>query len=417
MDCRKLTQTAVVAATLAATLTEPTPARGLSNLLLTAADRLVDPFLEATKRMVDIESPSLDKRGLVAMEEELTRQIRSLGGDVQVAPASTGPGRNVMGRWTGTGKGRVLLVSHMDTVYPLGTLKRFPWRRDGNRIYGPGILDDKGAIAMGLMAVQALRDLGRDTYGTVTLLATTDEEKQSAGSKELVQTLARENEVALVLEFGTPDDSIVLSRKGVGYFRVEVIGKAAHAGAEPEKGCNAAMEMAYQLLQMQNLGGEGKGSSVNFTLLNGGERSNIIPAKATAQADVRVLDPSEFDRIEHDAAQLAATNRLYPCSTVLTNFERGRPPFPLTDGTRRLVEHAQGIYREIGYELNTEASGAGTDGNYTAAAGTTTLDGLAPVGGGAHVAGEEYIEIDKIAPRIYLLARLIEVASREDLQK
>mgnify|MGYP001964529318 FL=1 len=362
--------------------------------------------------MVDIESPSLDEVGLRAMEAELTHQIRELGGEVESVPATVGPGNHVLGRWRGKGKGRVLLVSHMDTVYPAGILKTFPWRQEGDKVFGPGVLDDKGGIALALMAVRLLRDSGRDTFETITLLSTTDEEKQSAGSKDLIKALAREHDVAFVLEFGTPDDRIVLSRKGMGYLRVTVTGRAAHAGAEPEKGCNAAMEMAFQLIQMKDLGRPERQTSVNFTLLNGGERSNIIPAEAKAQADVRVLDPDEFDRLENDAAFLAATQQLFRCSKVRTSLERGRPPFPLSDGTRKLVDQAQSIYSEIGRTLDTEASGAGTDGNYTAAAGTTTLDGLGPVGGGAHTAGEEYIEVGLIAPRIYLLARLIEEVSR-----
>lgn len=393
------------------------PAHSQSNPLIAHAERLVQPFLDSTRRMVDIESPSLDEAGLHAMELELTRQIGELGGEVEAVPATVGPGRHVLGRWKGRGTSRILIVSHMDTVYPAGILKSFPWRRDGNRVYGPGVLDDKGGIALALMAVRLLRDAGSDGFGTITLLSTTDEEKQSAGSKDLIKTLAGQNDVAFVMEFGTPDDRIVLSRKGIGYLRVEVTGKAAHAGAEPEKGCNAAMEMAFQLLQMKDLGNAEKQTSVNFTLLSGGERSNIIPAGAKAQADVRVLDPGEFDRLENDAAFLAATNQFHRCSKVRTSLERGRPPFPLGEGTRKLVAQAQTIYGEIGRSLKTEASGAGTDGNYTAAAGTTTLDGLGPVGGGAHTAGEEYIEVDLIAPRIYLLARLIEEVSRASAAK
>ncbi|CUX03990.1 MULTISPECIES: glutamate carboxypeptidase [Hyphomicrobiales] len=395
----------------------PTMSQEQTDALDRASKQLVEPFLQATRKMVEIESPSLDATGIHAMEVELESQAREIGAEIELIPASTGPGNNVVARWRGQGKTNILLVSHMDTVYPAGILQTFPWREEVSRIYGPGVLDDKGGIAMALMAVRLLREAGRDAYGTVTLLSTTDEEKQSAGSKELIRSLAQEHDVAFVLEFGTPDDRIVLSRKGIGYFRLDVLGKAAHAGAEPEKGCNAVTEIAFQILQMRQLERPELSTSFNFTILNGGERSNIIPAQAKAQADVRVLDPSEFDRLESDAAQLAATKQLFACSQVRTSLERGRPPFPSTDKTARLVEMAQGIYREIDMDLRTEASGAGTDGNYTAAAGTTTLDGLGPVGGGAHTAGEEYIERALIAPRIYLLARLIEEVSRESFSK
>lgn len=228
------------AASALSSAAEPATAQDQPKTLISGAELLVQPFLDSTRRMVDIESPSLD---------------------------------------------------------------------------------DKGGIALALMAVRLLRDSGRDAFETITLLSTTDEEKQSAGSKDLIKVLAREHDVAFVLEFGTPDDRIVLSRKGIGYLRVTVAGKAAHAGAEPEKGCNAAMEMAFQLIQMKDLGRPERQTSVNFTLLNGGERSNIIPAEAKAQADVRVLDPDEFDRLENDAAFLAATQQLFRCSKVRTSLE------------------------------------------------------------------------------------------------
>ncbi|WP_249781178.1 glutamate carboxypeptidase [Bradyrhizobium sp. BR 10261] len=382
-----------------------------------AAWQLVDPFIESTRRMVEIESPSLDDAGLLAMQKELSRQVVVQGGEIELIPATKGPGNNLIARWKGKGKTNVLLVGHMDTVYPSGILQTFPFRQEAGRIYGPGVLDDKGGIAMALMAVRLLREAGRDNFGMVTLLATTDEEKQSAGSKDLIRSMAKESDVAFILEFGTPDDRIVLSRKGIGYFRIEVTGKAAHAGAEPEKGCNAVAEIAYQIVQMRQLERIELDTSFNFTLLSGGERSNIIPAEAKAQADVRVLRPGEFDRLEEEAAQLAKVSKLFPCSVVHTSLERGRPPFPLTEETGRLVERAQSIYREIGMDLRTEASGAGTDGNYTSAAGTTTLDGLGPVGGGAHTAGAEYVEEALIAPRIYLLARLIEDVSRPPASK
>lgn len=411
-----LTHTACASAALLAAMFS-NPAQAQDNPLFSRAEALVGPFLEITQRLVEIESPSLDAQGIGRMQDAVSREIVKLGGEVRPVAATAGPGANIVGSWKGKGAVRILLVGHMDTVYPAGISKSFSWHRDDNRISGPGVLDDKGGIAMGLMAVRLLRESGRDEYGSVTLLATTDEEKSSKGSKALIQELARDNDVAFILEFGTPDDRIVLSRKGIGYFRISVEGRASHAGAEPEKGCNAIVEMANQLLRLRDIGRAGKDTSFNFTLLSGGERSNIIPAEAKAQADVRVLDPGEFDRLEREGAAVAASDKLLECAKVTTSLERGRPPFPLSDATRALVKRSQEIYREIGRQLNTEASGAGTDGNYTAAAGTATLDGLGPVGGGAHIAGDEYIEVDRIAPRIYLLGRLIEEAASDSAER
>lgn len=173
-------------------------------------------------------------------------------------------------------------------------------------------------------------------------------------------------------------------------------GRAAHSGAEPEKGCNAVAEVAHQVSLMSDLGDKEKETSVNFTLLQGGERSNIISEKARAQADVRVLDPTGFDRLDRDIDRLAH-QKLLLCAEVTARLERGRPPFPSNKNTDRLVARARALYRDIRLELGVEGSGGDTDGNYTAAAGTITLDALGPVGGGAHTVNE-FIDIDRIGP-------------------
>ncbi|GJD16879.1 hypothetical protein RIVM261_018350 [Rivularia sp. IAM M-261] len=194
-------------------------------------------------------------------------------------------------------------------------------------------------------------------------------------------------------------------RKGIGNFGFEVKGKAAHAGAEPEKGCNALLEAAHQSLQMKNLSNPSKQTTVNFTLFQAGERANIIPDSAKVQADVRVLEAVEFDRLERDFTKISQ-NKLLPCTQIKVVAERGRPPFPPNSKTDALVKKAQAIYKEIKLNLGVEGSGGGTDGNYAAAVGTATLDALGPVGGGAHGV-DEYIDLERIAPRIYLLTKLL----------
>lgn len=333
----------------------------------------------------------------------MVEAMRELGAEVEVTPAKFGPGSNVQGRWRGKGQKRILMLAHMDTVFKEDTTKQVPFRIEGSQAYGPGVLHDKGGIAMGLMAVRLLREVGFEDYGPVTLMVTPDEEKASLGSRDLIRQVAREHDLALVLEFGSPDDKITSWSKGIGYLMLEVTGKASHAGAEPELGCNAAAEFAHQMLRLGGFGDKAKETTVNFTLMQGGERSNIIPEKARGQADVRVLEPGEFDRLDRDIARLTA-DKLLPCAQIKAELVRGRPPFPANRHTDALVERAKAIYREIGLELGVEGSGGGT-------ATTPPRSEPRPLtrsdpSGGAHTL-QEYIEIDRIAPRIYLLARLI----------
>ncbi len=266
-------------------------------------------------------------------------------------------------------------------------------------------MDDKGGIILGIEALKILKELNFQNFRTITFLINPDEETGSFGSRELIKATAKQHDVALVLEFGSPQDKVTSWRKGIGYYGFEVKGRTAHAGAEPEKGCNALLEAAHQALQLSKLGNPQKQTTVNFTVFQAGDRPNQIPDFAKVQADVRVLEDSEYDRLNRDFTRLSQ-NKLLPCTTIAAIAKKGRPPFPPNPKTDALVKQAQGIYQEIGLKLGVEGSGGGTDGNYTASVGTTTLDALGPVGGGAH-SSDEYIDLDRIAARIYLLSKLM----------
>ncbi len=377
-----------------------------ANALLQQANQLAQPFLDQVKELVDIDSGTGDAKGIAAVEAILQRHLRELGAKVEAIPVSVGVGNNLVATWQGTGKGRILLLAHSDTVYKEGTVAQRPFRIEANRAYGPGVLDDKGGIVLALQAIRLLQQNNFRDFAVLTLLVNPDEERGSFGSRDLIKKIAKEHDYALTLEFGSPDQDKVTSwRKGIGYYKVEVKGKSAHAGAEPEKGCNAMLEAAYQVLQLNDLGDPKKETTVNFTIFQAGDRPNIIPDSARVQADVRVLYPEEYERLENDFKRLSQSKRLR-CSEVNIIAERGRPPFPPNPQTDALVKNAQGIYKEIGLDLGVEGSGGGTDGNYAASVGTTTLDALGPVGGGAH-GPEEHISVDRLGPRIYLLARLI----------
>jgi glutamate carboxypeptidase len=367
-------------------------------------------FLTNIKALVNIDSGTGDAAGLQAVEKLVIEQLRSLGAEVktvalQPVADQPGAGRNILATLRGRGKSKILLLAHTDTVFKAGDVAKHPFQISGNKASGLGIMDDKGGILLGIEALKILQQNNFQDFGTIGFLINPDEETGSKGSRELIKATAKNYDVALVLEFGSPQDKVTAWRKGIGYYKLEVKGQAAHAGADADRACNALLEAAYQTLQLRQLSDPQKNTTVNFTLLQSGDRPNIIPDRATAQADIRVLDAREYDRLERDSRRLIS-NKLLPCSEVKVAIERGRPPFPSNPRTDRLVKTSQSIYRELGLLLGVEGSGGGTDGNYTFSVGTATLDALGPVGSNAHKK-DEYIEIDRLAPRIYLLTRLL----------
>lgn len=369
------------------------------------AQQAESDFLKKLETLVNIDSGTGYQKGLTQVEDLVIAHLKSVGADVQTIAAKPSVGRNILATVRGTGKGKILLLGHTDTVFKEGTATRHPFKVVARKAYGAGVMDDKGGILLGFEALKILKELNFKNFNTITFLINPDEEKGSFGSRELIKRTAKQHDVALVLEFGSPQDKVTSWRKGIGYYGFEVNGRAAHAGAEPEKGCNALLEAAHQALQLSKLSDPNKQTTVNFTVFQAGDRPNTIPDFAKVQADVRVLDAGEYDRLDRDFTRLSR-NKLLPCTTIKTLAEKGRPPFPPNSKTDALVKKAQAIYQQIGLTLGVEGSGGGTDGNYAASVGTTTLDALGPVGGGAHSA-DEFIELDRIAPRIYLLSKLL----------
>ena len=363
-------------------------------------------FLTTLEQLVNIDSGTGDLQGLTKVENLVIEQLKSVTTDIKTVAATPSAGRNIIATIRGTGTGKILLLAHTDTVFTAGLAAAHPFKIANNRASGLGVMDDKGSILLGIEALRILKDVHFKNFDTITFLINPDEEKGSLGSRELIKATAKKHDVALVLEFGSPQDKVTSWRKGIGRYALEVKGRKAHAGAEPEKGCNALLEAAHQTIQLSKLGNPQKQTTVNFTTFHTGENStNTIPDFAKVQADIRVLEAREFDRLKADFSR-ASQQKLLPCTEIKVIAEPGRPPFPANSRTDALVKKAQAIYQTIGLQLGVEGSGGGTDGNYAAAAGTATLDALGLVGGGAHTEAE-YIEIDRIAPRIYLLTKLI----------
>lgn len=381
------------------------PARAeLKKPVLEQAERAKADALRLLERLVNIDSGTYDGAGLDQVADIVQEELKKLGAQVASLPAAPAKSRNLLATFSGTGKGRILLVAHSDTVFADGSAAARPFQIREGRAYGPGIADDKGGIVLGLYALKILQQLRYRDYAKISFLINTNEETGSTGSAALIARLAREHDVAFNLEPGRMADGLVVWRKGSGEIAVDVKGLASHAGS-PENGRNAAMEAAHQILQLNALGDAQKQTTVSFTVLKSGERSNVIPDAAHAEADVRVAVPEEFDRVERDMLRISATH-LIPDTQVSARLRRGFPPMPKNPDTDALAAWAQMFYGELGRQLTLEGSGGAADASLIAAAGTPTLDGLGIVGGGFHTP-EEYAEVGSVVPRLYLLSRML----------
>jgi glutamate carboxypeptidase len=319
-----------------------------NSKVLTAAKACEPTARSLLQQLVQIDSGSGDVAGLAAMGGVLKTELEGLGASVEVVPAvAPAVGDNLVATLTGTGRGRILLIAHMDTVFPRGTVAQRPYAVLGDHGIGPGSGDDKSGDVTAICALRVLKQLGYRDYSRITLLLNSNEETGSIGTRDLIRTMALGSDVAINLERGVPPDGVVIARKGSAIITVEITGRAAHSGLEPEKGRNAALEAAHQALQLGSLSDPLKQTTVNVTVLEGGKTINVIPAQATIKADVRAFTPDEFDRVERDLQKLAA-NTLIPDVQVRATMTRNFPPWPHVASTDALFARAQTLYAELG---------------------------------------------------------------------
>ena len=302
----------------------------------------------------------------------------------------------------GTGPNRVLILAHHDTVWPIGTLLTHPFSNDGEVIRGPGTVDMKAGLVQAFHALAVLQELGRPLDG-VCLLVTGDEEIGSPTSRGLIEDEAGGCDASFVLEGAGPGGSLKIGRKGTSWYRFEVLGRAAHAGGEPEKGINAAVELAHLIGHVASMGVPERGTSVTPTVAGAGTTTNTVPARAFLTVDVRATTSAEQDRV-HDA--MRAISPTLPGAALELTGAPNRPPMEPSSGAA-LFERARLIAQRDGLgELTSASVGGGSDGNFTAGIGVPTLDGLGAVGGGAH-ADDEHIMLAPLLPRTALLAALV----------
>jgi len=375
-----------------------------------------DDIVATIRELVEIESPSDNKAAVDRVSEAVAQKFSQLGGkvNVRVHPAKDfGNHLQVDFDFPGNSDAKpVLLLGHYDTVYPLGTLATMPCRMVDGKLTGPGVLDMKSGIALMLHALAALQDWHRKAWHgnlprPVTVLLVSDEEVGSDSSRALTESLAKKAAAVLVLEpsYG-PQGAVKTARKGVGDYLVKVTGKASHAGLDFQKGVNAILELARQIEKISSFTDLKKGFTVNVGIVSGGSRTNVVPAEAQAQVDVRIARMKDAAGIDKKMRNLRPFNR--KCKIEITGGIN-RPPMERSAGVAALYKQAAAIARELGWKLGEAAVGGGSDGNFTAGLGVPTLDGLGGVGDGAH-AKHEHILISELPRRAALLAGLIESA-------
>jgi glutamate carboxypeptidase len=387
-------------------------------------------LLDTLKALVNIETGSTHRDGLDTAAEFIGARLKALGGEVEIVEAPAADiyqleglpdriGRAVRATFRGTGSKRILLLAHMDTVYPVGMLSKQPFRIDGNLAYGLGIADDKQGVATIIHVVAMLQALNARDYGVLTVLINGDEEISSPASRKLIAKLGSEHDAVLSFEASRHNsDKISLATSGIAMATMTVKGRSSHAGGAPERGVNALYEMAHQLLQLRDLSVPETGLKMNWTVANAGVVRNMIPPGAQAWADVRLLRVNDLQDLENKVSA-RIKNKLLAESQVTVTFENRRPPLEATPASRALAAHAQTIYRELGKTLvvDAEPEGGGTDAAFAA------LNTKAPVierfglqGFGAHSTDAEYILISSIQPRLYLAVRMVmDIASGKGL--
>jgi glutamate carboxypeptidase len=378
--------------------------------------------LDTLKELVAIESGSSDIEGLDKIAGVIASRLKALGGKVEIV--EPGPnvykmfdtpaqiGKMVKATFTGKGTRKILLIAHMDTVYPLGMLAKQAFRIDEDRAYGLGIADDRHGIALILHALTILKAIGHSDYGTLTVFINGDEEVSSPASRFFITDLGAEHDVVLSFEGGGGPtvDQIRLATSGIAAATIKVTGRASHAGSAPHQGVNSLYELSHQIMQARDLSQPDVGLQVNWTLARAGVVRNMIPPEAQTQADIRVDRVADYDDIERKL-QERIKNKLLPESKVELTFERRRPPLQATEGSRALGAHAAKIYdEELGMKLTVRdrPTGGGTDAAFAALqTKAPVVEGFGLRGFGSHSTNAEYILISSIEPRLYLAVRMI----------
>ncbi|HSL66981.1 MAG TPA: M20 family metallopeptidase [Actinomycetota bacterium] len=376
------------------------------------AEASYDPYLEDLRATVNVDCGTYLPAGVNQVADLMQSRFADRGWRVERIPhappdsaarfgdilVATLNGRRTDGR-------RVLLVGHMDTVFPEGTAAERPFRVHGSTAYGPGVSDMKGGLLEGFYAVSCLQEAGFDDFGSITYVCNPDEEIGSPFSGPLILERARSADVCFVLEGARENGDIVSSRKGVQDTRIVYRGRAAHAGVEPERGRSATLQAAHTTIALHQMNGLWPEVTVNVGVIQGGTRPNVVAERCELQVDLRAVTAKDFQEALDELGRRAG-HTVVPDVTVEVRAQSGFPPMEKTEATAGLVARAKALAGELGFELNDAATGGASDANPVAAIGVPTLDGLGPIGGADHAPGE-WLDLDSVVPRMALLAGLI----------
>jgi len=373
--------------------------------LQTKIDSHQPSMLATLEELVKRESPSTNKAAADTYAEALAERFDDLGAETSLFFNETNGAqlKVVFNSSQGEEKKPGLLLCHYDTVWPLGTINQMPFRIEGDMAFGPGVYDMKASHVMVEYALRVIAELDLPLPRPIEILFTSDEEVGSLTSRELIEERALQAEYVLVLEPPTAEGALKTARKGVGGFRLQVKGRASHAGSQPELGISAINELAHQILAIQELADLEKGTTINAGVVKGGTRSNVIAAQAEAQIDVRAWTPQEAERIEEAMKKLQP---ITPGSELMVEGGFERPPLVRTEAVAGLFRRVRQVGEQLGLDLQEGSTGGGSDGNFTAALGVATLDGMGAMGDGAH-ADHEHILISHLSARTSLLAAVL----------
>jgi glutamate carboxypeptidase len=354
--------------------------------------------------LVNTDSGTFDKSGVDAVSHALRGRYAALGCEIRVYPNDV-YGDSFAASLTGSGRAKLLLIGHTDTVFPDGTAGSRPFRIEGGRAYGPGVADMKSGDLAIVYALSALQTQGCDTFARLTVFHNSDEEIGSPSSRELIRAEAERADAVLVLEPGRENGAIVSARKGVANCRLTVTGQAAHAGVNRERGVSAAVELAHLVVALEGLNGSVPGATLNVGRMEAGDRVNVVPDHAFAHFEVRAF---KKEHLETMLERVTATveRRTLPGTTAQLDLSIEHYPMHKSAESERLVSLAKSVAARLGFDITDVATGGASDGNTAAAAGRPVLDGLGPIGGRAH-SPQEYMEIASAVPRTALLAGLV----------
>jgi glutamate carboxypeptidase len=365
-----------------------------------------DELLRRLEILVNIDSGTGQVEGINHIMTYLEEWLREIDFSVTLYPDSAF-GTNLLARRKGTGKARILLVGHVDTVYAPGAAQECPFTLRDGRAYGPGVIDMKSGVVMGIYALRALAEQGFDRYGDIHVLFNNDEETGSTGSAPLLRAVAQQVDVGLVLEGSKAADVLTHARKGADKYTLEVSGVSAHSGVEPQNGRSAVIELAHKMIAIHNLNTLFHGVTFNVTRISSSEPLNIVPDAARCHISVRAFTDAGLRRAAAALEQIAAGCSVPDTHSILTRIP-GRRPYEATPQVQRLVAMAQAEGAALGLDIVSERKGGASDANLLMEFGIPTLDSLGPVGGGPHNLSREYLVVDSLPLRGALLAGLLQ---------